>query len=133
MESLFFIYSHLHLGQPIGFPRSIGCSNRGRIALPAFDFHGIFDFRLSAFDFEGFAVSQHIRDFFMGRIDDSAEGLPGNVHFERRLLLVQLLEIGQLDRLIFVQRQNDLFQGKGWYTSLGLEVIQLPGMQSISR
>jgi hypothetical protein len=46
----------------------------------------------------------------MGRLDDSAERLTGNSHFFCCLFLIQTFQIGEPDRLAFINRQDHFFQ-----------------------
>jgi hypothetical protein len=56
-------------------------------------------------------VDQNIGNLPARGLDDSAEGLPRNVHPDSRLFLVQPLEVGQTDRLVLVEAQRNLPAG----------------------
>jgi len=63
----------------------------------------------SPLDPQGLALDQGLRDFFACGVDDSAEGLPGDVHLLSGLLLVGSFKIGKPDSLKLVNRQNHFF------------------------
>jgi hypothetical protein len=65
----------------------------------------------TAFDSQRLAVDQNIGNLPARGLDDSAEGLPRNVHPDSRLFLVQPLEVGQTDRFVLVEAQRNLPAG----------------------
>ena len=56
--------------------------------------HQIYQLVITAFDIDGFAVNQGIRDRLPGALYDSAEGCPGNSHVPAGLLMRHSQQIG---------------------------------------
>jgi hypothetical protein len=52
------------------------------------------EFDGASLDCEGLSVDQGVSDFFVCGFENSAEGLPGNVHFLRGVLLIKSLQVG---------------------------------------
>jgi hypothetical protein len=74
-------------------------------------------FKLTSFNFQGFALNQCLGHLFVRRLNDPSKGLTRDFHLFRCLLLVQALKVSKPDRLEFVNTQNDFFQHRKWDTS----------------
>lgn len=75
----------------------------------------------TALDPEHLPVDEDIGDLPACHFDNPAECLPRNVHPGCRLLLIQSFEIGQPQRLEFVEAQKNLFRTGRRRDSLRLE------------
>ena len=64
----------------------------------------------AALDPQGFPVDEGVGDLPACRLDNPAEGLPRNIHPGCSLLLIQTFEIGQPQRLVFVEVQEHLLE-----------------------
>lgn len=80
--------------------------------LRLFCWHAWFSFHhdRAALDAQRFAVQEGVGHFFAGAFDDARERRPRNLHLLGCLLLIQAVEIGQPQRLQFVERQHHFFQ-----------------------
>jgi hypothetical protein len=67
------------------------------------------DGHCSTLDPEGLTVDEDIGNLPACRFDNPAKRLPRNVHPGSSLILIQSFEIGQPQRLIFVEVQKHLF------------------------
>jgi len=63
-----------------------------------------------AFYLEGLPFNDDLRDLGMGRMDDVAEGLSGNLHPLGRILLIEPFHVRQSDRFKFIDTQDDLLE-----------------------
>ena len=71
-----------------------------------------YNFNGAALDEECFSIHQSVGDLFMSGFENSAERLARNAHFLRGVGLIKSLEIGQADRLDFIDGQCHLLQSR---------------------
>jgi hypothetical protein len=92
------------------------------LAVPAIKSpHQVDQLVITAFDIDGFAVNQGVRDRLPGTLYDSTEGRAGNSHVPAGLLMGHAQQIGQADSLTLINGETNLLQIKHGNSS-GLEV-----------
>jgi hypothetical protein len=80
------------------------------LAVRTLEFSHRSHFKFTSFNLECLAFDQRLGHLFMCRFDNPSEGLAGNLHPLRGLLLIKTLKVSKPDRFTLVNRQNDFFQ-----------------------
>jgi hypothetical protein len=79
-------------------------------ALPTEEAPRFSDKVFAPLDAERFSKHQCLGQFATGQLENSPQGLPGNIHRFGGHFLIEALVIDQANRFVFIDRQPDLLQ-----------------------